>query len=91
MLTTDRSYQDLLTEMESKSFGNKWVAAYELSKVIASSQVPKEEIPELIKRLGYIYKSSSVDPRTRTLSWPPWVLLTTASPCRYFYSPKRSG
>ena len=65
MLTTDRNYQDLLTEMESKSFGNKWVAAYELSKVIASSQVPKEEIPELIKRLGYIYKSSAADPRTR--------------------------
>ena len=65
MLSTDRNYQDLVREMESKSFGNKWVAAYELSKVIASSQVPKEEIPELIKRLGYIYKSSKADPRTR--------------------------
>ena len=65
MLSTDRSYQDLVREMESKSFGNKWVAAYELSKVIASSQIPKEEIPALISRLSDIYSSPSADPRTR--------------------------
>ena len=39
--------------------------SYELSKVIASSQVPRQEIPELIKRLEHIYKSSKADPRTR--------------------------
>lgn len=64
MLSTDRSYKDLVREMQSKTFGNRWVAAYELSKVLSSSSVPKEDIPWLIENLGSVYDESS-DPRTR--------------------------
>ena len=64
MLSTDRSYKDLVQEMQSKTFGNRWVAAYELSKVLATSSVPKEDVPWLIENLGAVYDESS-DPRTR--------------------------
>lgn len=64
MLSTDQSYKDLVREMQSKTFGNRWVAAYELSKVLASSSVPQEDIPWLIENLGSVYDDSS-DPRTR--------------------------
>jgi hypothetical protein len=64
MLSTDRSYKDLVREMQSKTFGNRWVAAYELSKVLATSSVPKEDVPWLIENLGSVYDESS-DPRTR--------------------------
>lgn len=64
MLSADRSYKDLVNEIQSKTFGNKWVAAYELSKVIASSQIPKEDYPWLVQNLGIAYKDS-IDPRTR--------------------------
>lgn len=64
MLSTDRSYKDLVREMQSKTFGNRWVAAYELSKVLASSSVPQEDIPWLIENLGAVYDEST-DTRTR--------------------------
>ena len=64
MLSTERSYKDLVNEIQSKAFGNKWVAAYELSKQINSSQIPFEEYPWLIENLTSAYKNS-VDPRTR--------------------------
>ncbi len=64
MLSAERSYKDLVGEIQSKSFGNKWVAAYELSKQINSSQIPEEDYPWLIENLSVAYKDS-VDPRTR--------------------------
>lgn len=64
MLSTDRSYKDLVREIQSKTFGNRWVAAYELSKVISSSQVPAEEIPWLVENLTSVYDDAK-DPRTR--------------------------
>ena len=64
MLTTDKSYKDLVNELHSKTFGNKWVAAYELSKQMNSSQIPKEDYPWLIENLTDAYKES-IDPRTR--------------------------
>lgn len=64
MLSSERSYKDLVLEIQSKTFGNKWVAAYELSKQINSSQIPKEEYPWLILNLTEAYKQS-IDPRTR--------------------------
>ncbi|MBK23650.1 MAG: hypothetical protein CME70_06555 [Halobacteriovorax sp.] len=64
MLSTDRSYKDLVREIQSKTFGNRWVAAYELSKVIASSQVPAEEVPWLVENLSGVYDDAK-DPRTR--------------------------
>lgn len=64
MLTSEKSYKDLVNELHSKTFGNKWVAAYELSKQMNSSQIPKEEYPWLIENLSVAYKES-IDPRTR--------------------------
>lgn len=64
MLSTDRSYKDLVREIQSKTFGNRWVAAYELSKVISSSQVPKEDVPWLVENLSDVYNEAK-DPRTR--------------------------
>ena len=64
VLSTERDYKDLVREMHSKTFGNRWVAAYELSKVISSSQIPKEDVPWLIENLNEIYLEDN-DPRTR--------------------------
>ncbi len=64
MLSAERSYKDLVNEIQSKTFGNKWVAAYELSKQINSSQIPAEDYPWLVENLSVAYKES-VDPRTR--------------------------
>ena len=64
MLGADRGYKDLVREMQSKTFGNRWIAAYELSKVISSSSVPPEDIPWLVENLADVYKNG-LDPRTR--------------------------
>jgi HEAT repeat protein len=64
MLSSERSYRDLVEELQSKTFGNKWVAAYELSKQINSSQIPVAEYPWLVQNLSEAYKGS-IDPRTR--------------------------
>lgn len=64
MLSAERSYKDLVNEIQSKTFGNKWVAAYELSKQINTSQIPVEDYPWLIENLSLAYKES-VDPRSR--------------------------
>lgn len=64
MLSTDQSYKDLVREMQSKQFGNKWVSALELSKLIASNKIPEEDIPWLVENLSHVYKNT-VDSRTR--------------------------
>ena len=64
MLSSERSYKDLVNEIQSKTFGNKWIAAYELSKQINSAQIPTEEYPWMVENLSAAYKDS-VDPRTR--------------------------
>lgn len=65
MLNSERSYRDLVQELQSKTFGNKWIAAYELSKKIATSQIPEEDIPYVVKVLSETYLESTQDPRTR--------------------------
>lgn len=64
MLSSERSYRDLVEEIQSKTFGNKWVAAYELSKQINSAQIPREDYPWLVANLTQAY-GRSVDARTR--------------------------
>lgn len=64
MISTEHSYKDLVTEMKSKAFGNKWVAALELSKVISSKKIPAEDYPWLIDNLDEIF-TTTIDPRTR--------------------------
>lgn len=64
MLSTDQSYKDLVREMQSKKFGNRWIAAYELSKLISTDNIPAEDVPWLVGELKSLY-SSSQDPRTK--------------------------
>lgn len=64
MLSTGKNHRDLVEEMNSKTFGNRWVAAYELSKFLAAQKIPKEDMPWVIENLARVYKES-VDARTR--------------------------
>ena len=64
LLSTETSYKDHVRELQSKAFGNKWIAAFELSKKINSSQIPVEDLPWLIENLSDVYKNSP-DQRTR--------------------------
>lgn len=64
MLSSGKNHRDLIEEMNSKTFGNRWVAAYELSKFLASKKIPAEDMPWVIENLSQVYRES-VDPRTR--------------------------
>jgi hypothetical protein len=64
MLASGKDHRDLVEELNSKTFGNRWVAAYELSKYLASSRIPKEDVPWVAENLAQTYRQS-VDPRTR--------------------------
>jgi HEAT repeat protein len=64
MLSSGKNHRDLIDEMNSKTFGNRWVAAYELSKFLAGSKIPKEDMPWVIENLSKVY-FESVDARTR--------------------------
>ena len=64
MLQTDRGYKDLVSELHSKTFGNRWIAAFELSKVIAAKGIKDEDIPWLVDNLNSLY-ASAVDIRTK--------------------------
>lgn len=64
MLSSGKDHRDLVEEMNSKTFGNRWVAAYELSKFLASSKIPKEDIPWVIENLSKVY-FETIDHRTR--------------------------
>lgn len=78
MLSTGKSHRDLVDELHSKTFGNRWVAAYELSRYLASSRIPKEDVPWVSENLIEVYKHSE-DARTRNfiilalglLNYPP--------------------
>src|SRR5690606_19956237 len=64
MLSSGKNHRDLIDEMNSKTFGNRWVAAYELSKFLASQKIPAEDMPWVIENLSQVYRSS-IDARTR--------------------------
>lgn len=64
MLSSGKDHRDLVEEMNSKTFGNRWVAAYELSKFLAAQKIPKEDMPWVIENLSRVYKES-IDARTR--------------------------
>ena len=65
MLNSDPSYKGLVRTLQSKTFGNRWVAALELSKVIAAKGIPESDIPWLLENLNQLYGNASGDPRTR--------------------------
>jgi hypothetical protein len=64
MLSTGKNHRDLVAELNSKTFGNRWVAAYELSKYLASSKIPSQDVPWVVENLIQVY-NQSVDARTR--------------------------
>lgn len=64
MLSSGKNHRDLIDELNSKTFGNRWVAAYELSKFLAGNKIPKEDIPWVIENLVNVYETSA-DANTR--------------------------
>ncbi len=64
LLSSEHSYKGLIREMSSKTFGNRWIAAYELSKFISNSSIPEEDIPWAIENLTAIMQQST-EVRTR--------------------------
>jgi HEAT repeat protein len=64
MLSSERNHRDLISELQSKTFGNRWVAAYELSKILAAKKIPESEELWVIENLSGIYNSTP-DARTR--------------------------
>src|SRR5690606_33218630 len=64
MLSSGKDHRDLVNELNSKTFGNRWVAAYELSKFLAGQKIPAEDMPWVIENLSKVY-FESVDARTR--------------------------
>jgi HEAT repeat protein len=64
MLSSGKNHRDLVTELNSKTFGNRWVAAYELSKYLASARIPESDVPWVVENLVQVY-DQSVDARTR--------------------------
>jgi HEAT repeat protein len=64
MLSSGKNHRDLVAELNSKTFGNRWVAAYELSKYLASSKIPPQDVPWVVENLIQVY-DQSVDARTR--------------------------
>lgn len=64
MLSSGKNHRDLIDELNSKTFGNRWVAAYELSKFMTAQKIPKEDMPWVIENLSQVYRES-VDARTR--------------------------
>ena len=64
LLSSEHSYRSLIREMSSKTFGNRWIAAYELSKFISNSSIPEEDIPWAIENLISIMQQSN-EVRTR--------------------------
>lgn len=64
MLSSGKNHRDLVEELNSKTFGNRWVAAYELSKYLASSRIPEKDIPWVAENLIQLYERSE-DARTR--------------------------
>ncbi len=86
MLSSGKNHRDLVMELNSKTFGNRWVAAYELSKYLAASKIPPEDVPWVAENLMQVYEQT-VDPRTRNfvvialgvLQHPPsWPLINKA-------------
>lgn len=64
MLSSGKNHRDLVDELNSKTFGNRWVAAYELSKFLAAKKIPAEDMPWVITNLSQVY-FESIDARTR--------------------------
>lgn len=64
LLSNERSHRDLINELHSKTFGNRWVAAYELSKVLSTTKFEPSERAWLVKELDTIYRET-IDARTR--------------------------
>lgn len=64
MLSSGKNHRDLVDELNSKTFGNRWVAAYELSKFLAGNKIPKDDMPWVIENLSNVYRET-VDARTR--------------------------
>jgi HEAT repeat protein len=64
MLGNSKGHRELVEELQSKTFGNRWVAAFELSKYVAQGKIPETDIPWMIEQLDVTFRES-VDARTK--------------------------
>jgi HEAT repeat protein len=64
MLGNSKGHRELVEELQSKTFGNRWVAAFELSKYVAQGKIPSEDVAWVIEKLDQTFRES-VDPRTK--------------------------
>lgn len=73
MLSVERGYKDLIREMNSKTFGNRWVAALELSKYLVNNKIKEADKPWVIQNLEEIFTKTE-DERTKN-----YIILALAS------------
>jgi hypothetical protein len=65
MLTTEPNYKELVEELDNTTFGNKWIAAYELSKYLNSNKIPELDKPWFIGKLISIFNKTE-DEKTKS-------------------------
>jgi hypothetical protein len=70
IVSVEKGYKELVQELHSKTFGNRWVAAYELSKFLSNNKIPEEDMDWFVSQLSAVYQSTQ-DERTK-------VFITTA-------------
>jgi hypothetical protein len=54
-LTYDRDHRDLIREVRTRTFGNRWISAYELSKYLLNNRIPAKERPWVRENLIEMY------------------------------------
>lgn len=57
-LTFKRDHRDLVMEIRSMTFGNRWISAYELSKYLLNNRIPEKERPWVREQLIDIYNQA---------------------------------
>ena len=65
LLFVERSYKDLVYELESKSFGNRWVSAFELSKALGVTEDEVRRRQGLKKTIFPLEERHQIDEKGR--------------------------
>ena len=55
ILTDKRDHRYLMREVRTRTFGNRWISAYELSKYLLNNRIPESERPWVMENLIEIY------------------------------------
>ncbi len=85
LVSNEKDYKDLLYDLDSSRFGNKWVAAFELSKALSRGDIPEHEKGPLATKLIELYQGTE-ERRTREFLLIALASLKQASACSFFSS-----